>query len=158
MTEERYRGSKPKILYIYPTLIKLGKVIPYLKEIQNICISQGTLLEFCWHHHFMQFSLHRGKNKSSILTQDWDSFDSNWIFQSFLINVLGVLMMSAKLTTPGFLNVFWKISFWYGFKKEILKLYLHAVMWPKFGNSRIFITEVRIASILYGFYQKTGSF
>ena len=38
-----------KICHTYPTMIKLGTVITYLKKIQKICKSRGTPLEFCWH-------------------------------------------------------------------------------------------------------------
>ena len=34
----------PKICHTYPTLMKLGRVIPYLKEIQKIDKSRGTPL------------------------------------------------------------------------------------------------------------------
>ena len=37
----------PKICHIYPTMMKLGTVIPYLKKIQKIYESRDTLLEFC---------------------------------------------------------------------------------------------------------------
>ena len=48
-------GSKrprPKIFHTYPTMMKLGTVIPYLKKIQKIYESRDTPLEFCWHQHF----------------------------------------------------------------------------------------------------------
>ena len=41
------KGPLPKICHTYPTMMKLGTVIPYLKKIQNICESRDTLLEFC---------------------------------------------------------------------------------------------------------------
>ena len=31
----------------YPTIMKLGTVIPYLKKVQNIYESRDILLEFC---------------------------------------------------------------------------------------------------------------
>ena len=37
----------PKICHTYPTTMKLGTVIPYLKEIQKIYESRVTPLEFC---------------------------------------------------------------------------------------------------------------
>ena len=40
------RPHLPKICCTYPTMMKHGTVIPYLKEIQN------TPLYFCWHQHF----------------------------------------------------------------------------------------------------------
>ena len=41
-----------KICHTYPTTMKLGTVIPYLKKIQKICKSRDTPSEFCWCHHF----------------------------------------------------------------------------------------------------------
>ena len=32
--------------------MKLGKFIPYLKEIQKMYESRDTRPEFCWHQHF----------------------------------------------------------------------------------------------------------
>ena len=39
----------PKIRHTYPTMIKLGTVIPYLTKIQKMYKSRDTFLEFCWH-------------------------------------------------------------------------------------------------------------
>ena len=41
------KAPLPKIGHAYPTMIKLGTVIPYLKQIQKIFKSGYTLLEFC---------------------------------------------------------------------------------------------------------------
>ena len=46
-------GHRPKICHTYPTMTKLGTVIPYLKQIQNIYESRDTPLEFCWHQQFI---------------------------------------------------------------------------------------------------------
>ena len=45
-----------KISHIYPTMMKLGTVIPYLKKIQKIYESPDTPLDLCWHQHFYQKS------------------------------------------------------------------------------------------------------
>ena len=42
----------PKIRFTYPTVMKLGRVIPYLRKIQKMYKSCDTSLEFCWHQHF----------------------------------------------------------------------------------------------------------
>ena len=42
----------PKICHTYPTIMKLGTVIPYLRKIQKMYKSRDTSLEFCWHQHF----------------------------------------------------------------------------------------------------------
>ena len=41
------RPPLPKICHTYPTLVKLGTVMPYLRKIQNIYESRDTPLEFC---------------------------------------------------------------------------------------------------------------
>ena len=45
------RGAKkvplPKICHIYPTMMKLDTVIPYLKKIQKVYRSRDIPLEFC---------------------------------------------------------------------------------------------------------------
>ena len=42
----------PKICHTYPTMIKLGTVIPYLRKTEKIYKSRDTSLEFCWDQHF----------------------------------------------------------------------------------------------------------
>ena len=42
----------PKIRHTYPTIMKLGIVIPYVRKIQKIFKSRDTCLDFCWHQHF----------------------------------------------------------------------------------------------------------
>ena len=42
----------PKICHAYLTMVKLDTVIPYLREIQKICESRDTRLEFCRYQHF----------------------------------------------------------------------------------------------------------
>ena len=70
-----------------------------------------------------------------------------------------ILMMSAKITTPGLLKirVFWNngydvIIFVHDVTNKILSrdsnYIVDVVMWPKFGNSSICIREVIITSIL----------
>ena len=41
------KASLPKICYTYPTVMKLGTDIPYLKKIRKIYQSRDTALEFC---------------------------------------------------------------------------------------------------------------
>ena len=40
------KAPLPKICHTYPTMMKLGTVIPYPKNIQKIYERRGTLLEF----------------------------------------------------------------------------------------------------------------
>ena len=41
------KAPLPIICHTYPTIMKLGTVIPYPKKIQKIYESRETLLEFC---------------------------------------------------------------------------------------------------------------
>ena len=41
--------SLPKICHTYPTMIKLGTIIPYLKKTQKIYESRDAPPDFCWH-------------------------------------------------------------------------------------------------------------
>ena len=70
-----------------------------------------------------------------------------------------ILMMSAKIATPGLLKirVFWNkgyyvITFVYDVTNKILlrdsNYIIDVVMWPKFGNCSISITKVIITSVL----------
>ena len=42
-----FLAPPPKIRHTYPSMIKLGTVIPYLKKIQKMYKSRDTSLEFC---------------------------------------------------------------------------------------------------------------
>ena len=42
------KGTLPKICHPYPTMMKLGTVIPHLKRIQKPYESHDTPFEFCW--------------------------------------------------------------------------------------------------------------
>ena len=77
----------------------------------------------------------------------------------FLINMVTILMMSAKMATPGLrkIKVFWKkgydvIIFVNDVTNKILSrdsnYIVDVVTWPKFGNSNISMREVIITSIL----------
>ena len=70
-----------------------------------------------------------------------------------------ILMMSANMATPGVLKikVFWKkdydaIIFDHNVTNKTLSrdsnYNINVVMWPKFGNSSIFVGEVIINSLL----------
>ena len=40
-------GGLPKICHLYPTVMKLGPVINYLKKIQKVYKSRDAPVEFC---------------------------------------------------------------------------------------------------------------
>ena len=76
-----------------------------------------------------------------------------------LKNMVTISMMSAKMATPGLLKikVFWNIGydvilFVQDFTNKILlrdsNYTVEVVMWPKFGNSSISMTEIIITPIL----------
>ena len=46
------KGPLPKTCHTYPTIMKLGTVIPLPKKVREIYESRDTPLEFCWHQHF----------------------------------------------------------------------------------------------------------
>ena len=49
------KGTPPlsKICHTYSTMMKLGTVIPCLKNFQKLYESPDTPFEFCWHQHFL---------------------------------------------------------------------------------------------------------
>ena len=57
------KGALLKTCQTYPTMTKLGTVVPYLKKIQNICQSRDIPLEFFRHQYFFtrnqQILLHK---------------------------------------------------------------------------------------------------
>ena len=81
----------PKISHTYPTIMKLGTVIPYLKKTQKIYKSRDTPHEFCWHQHFFT------RNQPILLHQEiqlyigfwciiYNSFNFYWVLNKFFDN------------------------------------------------------------------------
>ena len=63
----RWGGQKDplsKICHTYPTMMKLGAVIPYLKKIQKMYKSRNKPCDFCWHKHFF------GDNQKILIYQE----------------------------------------------------------------------------------------
>ena len=86
-----------------------------------------------------------------------------------LINIVNILMMSAKITTPGLpkIRVFWNNAYdiiisVHDVTNKILSNDLNyiidVVICPKFGNCGISMRKVLITSILQGFDQKNRFF
>ena len=48
-----FASLPPKIRHTYPTMMKLGTVIPYLRKIKKIYKSPDTFLDSCRHRHFL---------------------------------------------------------------------------------------------------------
>ena len=68
--------SLPKICRTYPTMMKLGTVMPDPKKIQKIYESRDTPLELCWYQHFFHwksanFAISRNADVDCILIQNF---------------------------------------------------------------------------------------
>ena len=104
----------PKICYTYPTIVKLAKLTLYLGKTKTIYKSCDIPFKFSWHPHFSPNNCNFCYIKKYIPKLYFNSFFR--ILLSFiesskvpLINMIAILMMSAKFTTPGLLKikVFW---------------------------------------------------
>ena len=51
-SEGAFGAPLPKICHTYPTIMKLGTVIPYLRKIQKMYKSRDTFLDSCRHQRF----------------------------------------------------------------------------------------------------------
>ena len=94
------KAPLPKICHTHPAMMKLGTLIPNLKKIQKLYKSRDTLLDFCWHQHFLpeisKFCLVKCRYRLyfDTLFLILLSFFQSWKFS--LINMVTILMMSAK--------------------------------------------------------------
>ena len=136
----------------------------YLKEIIKIYKSCDQLLEFWWNQHFFT------RNQEILLYQEiqiqtayWyiisNSFNLFWVFKVVLINMVSILIMSAKMATLGLLNIrlFWNkdydvIIYVHDVINQILSrdsnYIVEVVLWPKFCNCSIYMRQIIITSIL----------
>ena len=91
-------------------MMKLGTVIPYIKKLQILYESRDKPLEFCLHQHFYT------ESQQILLYQEIQIYIpfryiiSNSIaflepLRIVLINMVTILMMLAKMTTPAFLKL-----------------------------------------------------
>ena len=143
------RSAHPKICHTYPTMMKLSTIIPYLKKIQNIYESHDTPLEFCWHQHFFT------RNQQILLHQEMQMYIAFWyiISNSFNFSWVFVILMSAKMATPGLLKI--KLFLNEGYDiiisvhdviNKILSrnssYIVDVLMWRKSGTSSISMTEL----------------
>ena len=48
----RGKAPLPKICQTYPTIMKLGTLITYLKKIKKMYKSHDTPFDFCWHQYY----------------------------------------------------------------------------------------------------------
>ena len=152
-------GSKKvlfsKICHTYPTIMKLGTAVRYLKRIHKIYKSRETSHDLCWYQFFFT------GNQQLLLYQEIQIIALT-LFKSLkvvLINKVAILIMSAKLAILGPLRikVFWNkvydvLSFFHDVTNKILlrdsNYIVIGVMWPKFCNSSISMRQVIITSFL----------
>ena len=151
--------------HTYPAMMELGTAIPYLKKIQkilwitwhtpwNVLTSKFFSLEIskCCYVDKYRYRLHFDTQFLILLI-----FLAPW--KIFLINMVIILMMSAKMTTPEFLKitVFWNkrydaIILVNDASNKILSrdsnYIVDMFMWPKFGNYSTSIKEVMTSSVL----------
>ena len=145
-------------------MMRLGTVIPYLKKIEKIYESRDTCHESCWDQQFSpEISKFYYIKKYTYRLH----FDIKFLIilafleplRIFLVKKVTSLMMPAKMVTPGLLKitVFWNKGYdviIYVNDVTIKSLsrdsnyMVHVIMWPKFGNSNISMSEVIIISIL----------
>ena len=154
--------------------MELGTVIPCVKMIQkymnhvthssssaDISIFSLEISNFCYIKKY-SCRLHIDTWFLVLLTY----FES---LKIFLINMVVILMMSAKMGTLGFLKikVFWNKSYdvmiyVHDATSQILLRHSNCIVdvvtWPKFGNCSIYMKEVIITLVLEGFDQKNHPF
>ena len=117
----------------------------------NISIFSPEISKFCYIKKY-RYRLHFGTQFLFFLT-----FIES--LRIFLIKLVIILMMSAKMVTPGLLKimVFWNKSYdviipFNDITNKILSCDSNYIvdlfMWPKFGNSSISLREVITTSIL----------
>ena len=162
MREGQKRLPLPKICHTYLTMMKLDIVIPNLKKIQKVYESRDTpradisifspeISKFCY--------IKQYRYRLNFTT--WFLIVLAFLesLQISLINLVIILMMSAKIATPVLLKitVFWNKGYDViisvdDVTNKILSRDSNnievAFMWPKFGNCSISMKEVITTSIL----------
>ena len=146
---QRQKDPLPKTCHTCPTVMKLGTAIPYLNLIResrdkslsstDISTFSPEISNFCYIQKY-KYGLHFNTQFLIPLTLFW----------VFLINMVAILMMSAKLATLELLllkiKIFWKKSYGviiyiHGVSNKVLSrdsnYIVGVVMWPKFVNSNI---------------------
>ena len=144
--------------------MKPGTVIPYLRKIQKIHKSRDMSLELCWDQHFFtrncQILLHQ---EMQIQIGFWyincNSFNFSGVFIIVLINMVTILLISAKMAPPVLLTikVFWNKGYdviisvhkvTNKFLSRDSNYIVNPVMWPKCSNYSISMRKVIITSLL----------
>ena len=104
------RSPVPKICYTYSTMMKLRRVIPYLKKTQKSYESRDTPLEFCQHQHFFignqQILLYQKiQIQIAFLHIIYNLLTFFEFLKIFFISMVKSLITSAKLAAPGLLKI-----------------------------------------------------
>ena len=105
------------------------------------------------------FVMSRNTDIDCILIHNFQFLNFSWVFQDFLINLVTIMMMSAKMATPSLLKttVFWNKGYHATFPVDDItnkilsrdsNYIVDVFMWPKFGNSSISMREIITTSIL----------
>ena len=111
-----WRGMAHSLKSItYTTKMKVGSLyfILYLKKTQKIYESRDLPLDFCWHQHFFignqKILLWIRLHFTNISTPFWYIISNYLTFleslKIILINKVTIMVVSAKLTTSGFLKI-----------------------------------------------------
>ena len=104
------RSPVPKICYTYSTMMKLRRVIPYLKKTQKSYESRDTPLEFCQHQHFFignqQILLYQKiQIQIAFLHIIYNLLTFFEFLKIFFVSMVKSLIMSAKLAASGLLKI-----------------------------------------------------
>ena len=99
---DQRRHSLPKIYHTYPTMMKLGTVIPYPKKIQKMYESLETSNKQIWPYQAIYVQI-------AFWYKIFNSFNFSWVFKDCFNKKVTIWMMSAKTASPGLLKrtVFW---------------------------------------------------
>ena len=164
--QSKKKPPLPKICRTYPTMMKLDKIIPYLKK-----ISKTNIYIYIYHvtHHFSSADMSIFSQEISnfcYIKKHWRRFRFNSKFlilltlvKVFLINMFAILMMSEKLAGLGLLKV---KHFCNKGHDVIISVYdviskilsrdsnyiVNMAIWPKICNSSNSMREVILTSIL----------
>ena len=157
------KSPPPWNLSRIPKMMKLGSYTLPKEDLKKYINCVTHILKFCWHQHFFN------GNQQILLYQEIEMQIAFWhIISNFLnvpwvckdcFNMVTILMMSAKMATVGLLKMklFWNkgydfIIYVHDITNKIISRDLNyiadVVIWLKFDNSSISMTEVIITSIL----------
>ena len=154
--------GRGKICQIYPTMMKLRPVIPYLKKVKKIhhmthplssadSIFSPEISNFCYMKKY-RYRLHFDKQFLILLT-----FRQS--LNIFLINLVIIFMITAEMASPGPLKIMVLLNKGYDViisvndaTNRILwddsNYIVDVFMWTKFGNSSISMREAITTSTL----------